>query len=393
VAGPPAQDLRAPSIPIVPGGYATPKRLKQRKPRRTGATFATWLSLGVAVPMTAFLLAAFAPTLAHVAVRPMKSISAQIAAIPTMASTTPGASTSDVSLTDTVGPLPQGSASLTNPGGAPAIQQFNNGPVPLTMIVGGTPGARRSPIREGVADFVRDAGATAGVNGTFFANASLNGTDNLLIGPSICDNETSLTNSPFDHKPQLPGRPMVLLSDQRTVIVPYQFGLTDNDVSLHAILPGMKAAFLGGVWLVHDGVAADMTTIDSFNVKDCMDPRRRAFFGVMADGRPMLGATTDVATSRQLARALQQAGAQEAVLLDSGFSTSLVFQDRILVTGHTSAGIPSRPVPQALLLYGQPDAASVQLADSLAAPEAAATAATFDDGSRPFRHHHHHIIS
>jgi hypothetical protein len=52
-------------------------------------------------------------------------------------------------------------------------------------------------------------------------------------------------------------------------------------------------------------------------------------------------------------------------LLDSGFSTSLVFQDKILVTGHTSAGIPSRPVPQALLLYGTPVAGAAQIAQGM----------------------------
>jgi hypothetical protein len=37
--------------------------------------------------------------------------------------------------------------------------------------------------------------------------------------------------------------------------------------------------------------------------------------------------------------------------LDSGFSTSLVDGDKVLVTGHTSPGIPSRPVPHAIVLY------------------------------------------
>ena len=52
--------------------------------------------------------------------------------------------------------------------------------------------------------------------------------------------------------------------------------------------------------------------------------------------------------------ALQALGVHEAVLLDSGFSTSLVYGNKILVTGHTSPGIPSRPVPHALVLFGKP---------------------------------------
>jgi hypothetical protein len=216
-----------------------------------------------------------------------------------------------------------------------------------------------------VEDFVRQAGATAGLNGTFFANASLEGTDNLLIGPSLCDNDDHIIDSPFDRRPALNGRPMVLMSEKRTVIVPYQVGLTDDEDTLRGYLPYVKDAFLGGVWLVHNGQATDANGIAAFAVKDAEDPRRRAFFGVMQDGRPMLGATRYVASSAELAQALQSIGVQEAVLLDSGFSTSLVFQNKILVTGHTAPGIPSRPVPQALVLYGDPDPGSVRLAESM----------------------------
>ncbi|MFS8907337.1 polysaccharide deacetylase, partial [Synechococcus sp. OH2] len=38
-------------------------------------------------------------------------------------------------------------------------------------------------------------------------------------------------------------------------------------------------------------------------------------------------------------------------LLDSGFSTSLVYQGEILATGHAGPNQPSRPVPHAILLY------------------------------------------
>ena len=90
----------------------------------------------------------------------------------------------------------------------------------------------------------------------------------------------------------------------------------------------------------------------AFHVRDAEDQRRRAFFCLLPDGRPVLGATTYVTPSAELARALQAAGVREAVLLDSGFSTSLVYGKDILVTGHTSPGLPSRPVPHALVLFG-----------------------------------------
>jgi hypothetical protein len=141
----------------------------------------------------------------------------------------------------------------------------------------------------------------------------------------------------------------------------------DDDPSLRELLTSVSDIFLGGVWLVHNGAAADGARIASYHVHDANDFRRRAFFCVMPDGRPALGATTCVASSRQLARALAAYGIREAVLLDSGFSTSLVCGDKILVTGHTAPGIPSRPVPHSLLLFGNVETA-VSPSDTASSP-------------------------
>ena len=129
-----------------------------------------------------------------------------------------------------------------------------------------------------------------------------------------------------------------------------------TQATLAARLPGLTDVFLGGVWLVHNNLAADRQQIASFHVHDAEDPRRRAFFCVLPDGCLGLGATTYVTPSADLARALQAQGVREAVLLDSGFSTSLVYGQKILVTGHTSPGIPSRPIPHALVLFSKPPA-------------------------------------
>jgi hypothetical protein len=214
------------------------------------------------------------------------------------------------------------------------------------------------PVREEVGDIVQENGASAGLNGTFFANASLSGTDNLLIGPSLCGNEQTVTISPFDHRSELASRPLVLMAPDKTRIVPYDPASMDSDQALRQALPGVTDAFLGGVWLVHNGIAADDQKMAQFNVKDANDPRRRAFFGLMADGRPMLGASDCSVCSRDLAGALAEVGVKEAVLLDSGFSTSLVFGDQILVSGHSTRSIPSRPVPHAILLFDRSQLAS-----------------------------------
>ena len=250
--------------------------------------------------------------------------------------------------------LPPGSVDLLNPQSPLLVVQDRKKGVPYILIEGGVAQTRRSALRCGVDRLVRQAKAQAGLNGTFFADASLRGTDNVLIGPSLCGNEAQAVFNRADNKLALTGRPLVLLSPGRTCILPYDPHTITSQAALSARLPGLTDAFLAGAWLVHDGLAASRTQLDGFHVHDAEDPRRRAFFALMPDGRLVLGATTYVTPSANLARALSAAGVREAVLLDSGFSTSLVYGKQILVTGHTSPGIPSRPVPHALVLFGEP---------------------------------------
>jgi hypothetical protein len=245
-------------------------------------------------------------------------------------------------------------ADLENPNKPVTISRLRKNAVSMILISGGVAGARRAPTRHEVMDFVKRAGATAGLNGTFFANASLNGTDNKLIGPSLCGDEPDVVIGPFDKRSQLINRPLVLMSSDRTKIVPYDPDTMDDSLGLRNQLSTVSDAFLGGVWLVHNGVAANSKRLASFHVKDANDYRRRAFFAVMMDGRPALGATDCSVSSLQLAKALEMAQVREAVLLDSGFSTSLVYQNNILVSGHSTKRIPSRPIPQAILLFGYP---------------------------------------
>lgn len=242
-------------------------------------------------------------------------------------------------------------ADLRNPQSPLSVVTSRKAGVPFIIIEGGVAQTRRSALRCGVNALVQQAGAQAGVNGTFFADASVQGTDNVLIGPSLCGDEARAVFNQAENTASLTGRPLVLLAAGRTRILPYNPQKMRTQKSLAARLPGLTDVFLGGVWLVHGRVAADRARIDSYHVHDAEDPRRRAFFCLLPDGRLGLGATTYVTTSVNLARALAKQGVQEAVLLDSGFSTSLVLGQKILVTGHTSPGIPSRPIPHALVLF------------------------------------------
>ncbi|MDR3708800.1 MAG: phosphodiester glycosidase family protein [Capsulimonadaceae bacterium] len=251
---------------------------------------------------------------------------------------------------------------LSNPQAPVSVKKCRANGVSLIIISGGVASSRRAVTRHGVSDFVRETGAAAGLNGTFFANASLNGTDNLLIGPSLCGDEAQAVVGPFDKRPALKGRPLVLMSPTHTKIVPYDPAAMDNDFQMRYQMPEVSDAFLGGVWLVHDGAAVDDKRLASFHVKDANDFRRRAFFALLPDGRPALGATDCSVSSRELARALATAKIREAVLLDSGFSTSLVFGNQVLVSGHSTRSIPSRPVPHAILLFGNTTTAQTPVA-------------------------------
>ena len=245
-------------------------------------------------------------------------------------------------------------ADMRNPQPPLRVVTSHKAGVPFIVIEGGVAQTRRSALRCGVDALVQQAGAQAGVNGTFFADASVQGTDNILIGPSLCGDEACTVFNLADNAAALEGRPLVLLAPGRTRILPYHPDTMRTQNSLAARLPGLTDVFLGGVWLVHGGLAADHARIETFHVHDAEDPRRRAFFCLMPDGRLGVGATTYVTPSASLARALQEQGIQEAVLRDSGFSTSLVYGQKILVTGHTSPGIPSRPIPHALVLFSKP---------------------------------------
>jgi len=249
---------------------------------------------------------------------------------------------------------PQFGADLPNPDVPLLVVHGRQRGVPFILIQGGVVGTRRAAERAGVETMVREAGAQAGLNGTFFSDASLRGTDSVLIGPAMYGGAHGPEFQPSQtvNTLALAGRPLVLLAPNRTRILPYNPPAMNTRPAMDGWLPGLTDAFLGGVWLVHNNVAADRVHIDAFHIRDAEDPRRRSFFCLMPDGRPCLGATTYVAQSDELARALQSAGIREAVLLDSGFSTSLVYGRKVLVTGHTSPGIPSRPVPHALVLFG-----------------------------------------
>ena len=228
------------------------------------------------------------------------------------------------------------------------------GGVKLGIVRGGSPATHHSPVRQSVGQFITEVpGAVAGINGTFFADAALRGSDTTLIGPSQNPTDAALVpDLAEDRLPRLINRPIVLWGPKKIAVVPFQPGTMNSADVFKAFMPDYTELFLAGAWIVHGGVPRTTEEMRPFSAGDFSDPRRRAFFGISESGEIILGASLDVVDTEKLAQAAAAAGAKEAVLLDSGFSTSLCYNGKVIVSGHTSSGLVSRAVPHAIVVTG-----------------------------------------
>ena len=243
------------------------------------------------------------------------------------------------------------------------------GGVPLRMVFGGKPSTHMSLTgREPVSAFVEREKAQAGINGGFFAMAAIASTDNAMVGPLKTQDMDQLAP---DESPErwgkINGRPMVIWSDEEFALLPYIPSQMRKEDQFQWFMKDYTDCFMGGVWLVHNGVPRLREFQDIFGAKDIQDARRRAFIGITKDGQFVAGAAVESVSSEKLAFALAEAEIQEAVLIDSGFSTSLVFGGKIKASGHSNRDHPSRPVPHAITIKGILDEAS-QDSEDLTSP-------------------------
>ncbi|MEZ0325802.1 MAG: polysaccharide deacetylase family protein [Fimbriimonas sp.] len=235
--------------------------------------------------------------------------------------------------------------------------------VKLALVKGGTPTSLMSETREGVLEFVKKtSGAVAGINGGFFAVSDVVSTDNRMVGPMKTAAMPGVVPDEAQERwDKLRNRPVVLWGPSGLGIVPFQPETMRTDAAFKDFMPDLTDVLLTGVWLVHSGVARTKDQMNTFGAKDIQDFRRRAFLGVTADGELVLGAATSSYTSEQVARAAAAAGLYEAVLLDSGFSTSLVYGESIKASGHSTPTTPSRPIPHAIVVLGELDPATAAM--------------------------------
>jgi hypothetical protein len=133
--------------------------------------------------------------------------------------------------------------------------------------------------------------------------------------------------------------------------LPFRPHLALDEEGVRRLLPDVTDCFLGGAWLIHNGKPLDHEELERFGLDNIFDFRPRAMLGIDNQGRPFLGAAMTGNASDRLAKSLAKLGLEECVLLDSGFSTSLVLGQDVLVSGIVRDDMPARPVPHALLLY------------------------------------------
>ena len=229
--------------------------------------------------------------------------------------------------------------------------------VPLKMVLGGHPSTVMSKTgRQPVKAFVEEGNAVAGINGGFFAMAAIDSADNAMVGPVKTSEMAQMTpdNAP-ERWGKINNRPLVMWSDNEFALLPYIPAQMTKEEQFQFFMKDYTDCFMGGTWLVHGGQARIAEEQSMFAAKDIQDARRRAFIGITAEGEFVAGTATDSVSSAKLAEAIAEAGVAEAVLIDSGFSTSLVFNDKIKATGHSNKDHPSRPVPHAIVIQGKLD--------------------------------------
>lgn len=214
----------------------------------------------------------------------------------------------------------------------------------LTLIIGGRPTTIHADTRYQVQDIIAETGAEAAVDGGFFSLESLD--SNVMIGPVLSNNTGEFVPGSGWEIPIIKGRPLVLISKDWVKFVPF-------DPDKHNTLEGIKSeatnneiitdAFVGAAWLVRDGQAQPPEAFGELFDFDAA--RNRAFWGINQAGQPVIGVSHTMVGSVKLGEILQQLGLRDAIMVDSGASTSLVYQGESLVR------YTPRPVPHVVALF------------------------------------------
>ncbi|MEB3292307.1 MAG: polysaccharide deacetylase family protein [Synechococcales bacterium] len=210
----------------------------------------------------------------------------------------------------------------------------------LTIISGGQPVTIHAKTRGQVPEILQGTDAIAAVDGGFFSLEFLD--SNQMIGPVYSQSTQKFVPGNSSENPRLNGRPLVLISAQEVRFIPFDANQHNSLEGIQTEMADVTDAFVAAAWLVREGQPQPDAAFG--NLFDFNAERHRAFWGINQAGQPMIGVSHDPIGSVNLGEVLLKAGYQDAVMLDSGASTSLVYQGESLV------GYTPRPVPHVVAL-------------------------------------------
>lgn len=219
---------------------------------------------------------------------------------------------------------------------------------PFIFISGGRPITIHAKTRYQVPQILAGTPAIAAVDGGFFSLEFLD--SNEMLGPVLSQVTGQFVPGKRGEIPLINGRPLVLISPNAVRFVPFD-NLKHNTLEgVQAEMANVTDAFVAAAWLVRDGQAQPPSAFGK--LFDFNAARHRAFWGITQEGQPRIGVSTEPIGSVDLGIALAKAGFRDAVMLDSGASTSLAYKGESLV------GYTPRPVPHVVALV-PPDASTL----------------------------------
>lgn len=210
----------------------------------------------------------------------------------------------------------------------------------LVLISGGRPITIHAKSRYQVPEILAGTPAVAGVDGGFFSLKFLD--SNVMIGPVLSQSENTFIPGYRGENPKLNNRPLVLISPQAVKFIPFDAEKHNTLEGIQAEMPDVTDAFVASAWLVKDNQpqpAESFGKLFGFDAK-----RRRAFWGINQAGQPTIGVAPKNVDAVTLGEALAKAGLRDAIMLDSGDSSSLAYKGESLVP------YTPRPVPHVVAL-------------------------------------------
>ncbi|NMG07652.1 polysaccharide deacetylase family protein [Brasilonema sp. UFV-L1] len=218
--------------------------------------------------------------------------------------------------------------------------------IPLILVSGGQPITIHADSRYTVKEILArsNTNAVAAVDGGFFSLKFLN--SNVMIGPVFSQVTKKFIPGNNGDNQKLGGRPLVLISPHEVRFIPFDPLKHNTLEGIQAEMPEVTDAFVAAAWLVKDGQPREASTFNG--LFDFNAARYRAFWGINQNKQATIGVSLESVDSISLGVALVKAGLQDVVMVDSGQSTSLVYQGESLVR------YEPRPVPHAVALLGSP---------------------------------------